>query len=306
MNIHFIAATLLGCALMYGCRAQSPEAQEQITERSVVTHYEVFGEGEPLLIINGGPGFSSEGFRALAQLLATGRQTIIYDQRGTGKSTLERIDSSTLSMDLMAQDIEDLREELGFKSWNVMGHSFGGILASYYTSKFPERVEKLIYSASGGVDLQFVDYFPQSLAARLTSQQQDSLNHYSGIIAAGDNSYASSLKRAQFLAPAYVVDQSHVPVIAERLTQGNMTINGLVFQDLFKISYDCKEALKSFEKPVLIIQGMQDVIRPETAEIAHDVFPNSSLILLDNCGHYGWLDQKEKYLSAVNRFLQNE
>ena len=64
-------------------------------------HYKIFGEGIPLLIINGGPGFSSEGFIPLAKELSQQYQVILYDQRGTGKSTLPEISTSSITMDLM-------------------------------------------------------------------------------------------------------------------------------------------------------------------------------------------------------------
>jgi proline iminopeptidase len=59
-------------------------------------HYRIFGKGKPLLIINGGPGMNSDGFAGLASSLSPNNRAIIYDQRGTGKSTLKKIDNSTI------------------------------------------------------------------------------------------------------------------------------------------------------------------------------------------------------------------
>ena len=65
--------------------------------RSVKLHYTVFGKGYPLVIINGGPGMNSEGFAGVARQLSVnnGNQVIIYDQRGTGRSKMDRIDQQT-------------------------------------------------------------------------------------------------------------------------------------------------------------------------------------------------------------------
>ena len=52
----------------------------------VKIYYRTFGTGIPMLIINGGPGLNSDGFIDLAKTLSTHNQTIIYDQRGTGRS----------------------------------------------------------------------------------------------------------------------------------------------------------------------------------------------------------------------------
>ena len=272
--------------------------------QDVPIYYETFGSGSPILIINGGPGMNSKGFRQIGALLAINNQTIIYDQRGTGNSTLTEISQNTITMELMAKDIEALRNHLGFESWVVFGHSFGGIMASYYASKFPQVIDGLILSASGGLDLDLLSYVGQNITNRLTQKQRSDLSYWTSKLSAGDTTYNAKLQRGMALAPAYVQDTAHVPVIAGRLTQGNWDINGLVFQDLQRIQYDCSEKLRSFSKPVLIIQGKQDIIEERTALRAHAVFQNSQLILLDSCGHYGWLDQKEAYLSAVYGFLE--
>jgi proline iminopeptidase len=94
-------------------------------------------------------------------------------------------------------------------------------------------------------------------------------------------------------------------VIAERLTQGNTTILGLVWQDLQKINFDCSEKLSSFNKPVLIIQGKQDIIEEKTALKEHSVFKNSKLVLMDKCVHYGWLDRPDIYYKEVEKFIKN-
>ena len=47
------------------------------------------------------------------------------------------------------------------------------------------------------------------------------------------------------------------------------------------------------------------MIDRETAEAAMKVLPNSTLVILNNCGHYGWLDQPEQYFKSINKYLQS-
>ena len=269
-----------------------------------LTYYKTFGTGKPLLIINGGPGMNSNGFEDLAKTLSENQQTIIYDQRGTGKSKLTKLDSTTVSMQLMADDIESLRKHFKIKKWNVLGHSFGGMLASYYATVYPNSIEKLILSSSGGVDLTLLET-PNLIESGLNQSQKDSLRYWNNKIDKGDNSHATRLGRGRAMAPAYVYNQKYIPIIAERLTQSNMTLNVLVWNDMQKMNFDCKPKLKNFKNPVLIIQGKEDIISNEIGAIAHKAYPNSKLILLENCKHYGWLDAKEKYFSAINSFLNS-
>ncbi len=267
-------------------------------------HYKLYGKGKPLVIINGGPGMNCNGFEALAKELSKNNLCILYDQRGTGLSKLQVLDSTTVTMALMESDLEVLRKHLKLKKWSILGHSFGGILGSYYIAKHPNLVEKVIYSASGGIDLGLLDYVGGAINSNLTAAEQDSLRIWNAVIAAGDTSHAARLGRGRALAPAYLANKQFVPILAVRLTQGNGTINQLVWDDLRRIKYDCARQLKSFKQPVLLIQGKQDIIRAETAERARRILSNSKLVLMDHCGHYGWLDNPEVYFSAISHFLR--
>ena len=275
-----------------------------VTSQGVEIFYRTFGHGDPLLIINGGPGMSSEGFIPLAQGLSKNRKSILFDQRGTGKSIIDNPSEENVTMDLMVADMEALRTHLRLENWVVMGHSFGGMLASYYTTKHPNRVAALILSSSGGVDMSLFEYL--NINSRLTKEQQDSLIYWNKRIEEGDNSYQALLGRGRALAPAYLYDKTHVPVISKRLTQGNWDINGLVFANMRAINFDCKESLKSFSNPTLIVQGKQDIVDLSTANLAKEVLPQSKLVLLDQCGHYGWLEQREEYFRILEQFLNSK
>lgn len=266
-------------------------------------HVEIYGEGDPVLIINGGPGMSSEGFRSLAKIIAKNNRAIIFDQRGTGRSVLYETNSGTVTMDQMIQDIEHIRIQLGIAQWAILGHSFGGMLASYYTAKYPEHTMGLILSSSGGIDMKL--FSSLNITARLSQNDRDSLQFWNQEIAQGDTSYHALLKRGTFLGPAYLYDRSHLSAIAERLTQGNMRINSLVLQDMRRIGFDCKEQLRTYTKPVLVMQGKYDIIPLSISEQTAALFENSTLTVLDESSHYGWLEQPEEYFSALNTFLNS-
>lgn len=277
-------------------------AQEFAVSDGVNIHYKTFGEGQPLLILNGGPGMSSEGFIPLARKLAVDNQAILFDQRGTGQSMMSRLDSSTINMDLMVHDMEALRKHLEIDRWIILGHSFGGMLAAYYTARHPDKVEGIIFSSSGGLDLGLLGYV--DIRSRLSESERDSLTYWNRVIAEGDTSYHARLQRGKYLAPAYLYNREHISVISERLTQGNSTINGLIWADLQEIDFDTKDDLRNFDKPVLIIQGKQDIISEETARIAENILTNSKVVLLDRAGHYGWLDREEAYFDEIFLFLK--
>lgn len=282
------------------------QTEETINSGNSKLHYKTFGSGKPMLIINGGPGMNCEGFAYIAQELSKMKyKTIIYDQRGTGKSTVEKLDSGTITMDLMVQDIENLRKHLKIEKWTVLGHSFGGIMTAYYATKHPETINKLIFSSSGGINMKFMLYVQKRLSDNLTEIQRDSLHFYQDKLNRGDNSKETAILRAKYLANAYVFDKSKASVIAPRLTQTNFEVNQLVFQDLHKIKFDCTDSFTKFKPKVLVLQGKNDIISTETAHEIANAFPNSKLVLMDNCAHYGWLDAPGIYFKSIDNFLDN-
>ena len=291
--ISFISAFSAGC-------------QPVNHDRSVDIFYKVFGEGSPILIINGGPGMNSEGFASIADSISKlGFQTIIYDQRGTGRSVMKNIGASTITMELMADDMEWIRKRMKIDKWILFGHSFGGIMATYYAHKYPHHVEKIIFSSSGGVDLSFRNNFAQRISKNLTKIEKDSLDYFQQKINSGDSSSQTRYDRARFLANAYVFDKKNSELIARRLIRINWDINNLVFEDLEKINYDFDQKFNNFHQPVLILQGLNDVISMETAQKINKTFHHSKLVLLEHCGHYGWLDSREKYMNSIKDFLSD-
>lgn len=83
-----------------------------------------------------------------------------------------------------------------------------------------------------------------------------------------------------------------------------MQINSLVWQNMRRINFDTKNELRNFQKPVLILGGKNEVVSEDIAEEAHATLPNSKLVLMENCGHYGWLERPDIYLKEVREFLK--
>ena len=266
--------------------------------------YKTFGEGDPLFLLNGGPGFSSHNFEGLAQKIAneSGKKVVLFDQRGTGYSEVDRKDSNSINMALMVEDLEVLRNHLGFSEISLMGQSFGGVYALAYTTKYTDNVKKIILSHSGGMDMEFMSDVDVRLRSRLSSEDRSFIDAATEI----EDPDLRYMQRAKHLAPGYLFDTSNRNIVFKGLafnSRFDPEINRLVWQDLNKIGYDVKTALKDFDKPVLVIHGEDDIVNPKHAKIMHSIFSNSRLVILKKCVHYGWLDAPEAYFREVFKFL---
>lgn len=107
-------------------------------------YYEIHGTGEPLLLLHGGLG-SIDMFRPLLPAFADGRQVIAVDLHGHGRTALgER------AIDVVAQgdDMAALLGELGHAQVDVLGYSFGGLVAFRLAVQHPSRVRRLVLASA--------------------------------------------------------------------------------------------------------------------------------------------------------------
>lgn len=295
---------LLSCALLFSVAAKA-DTLPGSSGMAQGIYYQTFGTGQPVLIINGGPGLDSAGFEPVAKAIAAqGFQSILFDQRGTGRSPLAEINADNIRLALMVQDIEQLRQHLQHDKLIILGHSFGGMLGAAYAAKYPQHIQKLIFSSSGGLDLQFRDQIAERLLNNLDLEQQIKMQMYQLRQRSGDESESTRDKLAQLRANAYVIDKTKAPLIAARLKVVNMTINSLVFADLDRMHFDLKQQFKTFKAPVLVLQGEKDIISVDTAKTIAGSFNNARLVLMPDCAHYGWLDQPQLYYNALFAFLR--
>lgn len=109
-------------------------------------YYETHGQGEPLVFIPA-TGFSGDVWLPdQVPELSKSLQVIIFDQRGTGRSTRYK---GVYTIDQMAADTIALMDHLGLESAHIVGHSMGGRIGLAMALNFPERVKSLIMAASG-------------------------------------------------------------------------------------------------------------------------------------------------------------
>ena len=57
---------------------------------------------------------------------------------------MKSIDKTNFTTELLVDDLDALRKEFGIEKMNMIGHSWGGLLGLYYTSKYPQNVKRLI------------------------------------------------------------------------------------------------------------------------------------------------------------------
>ncbi len=118
----------------------------QFENNRASVRYEVMGEGRPLLLI---AGTASDGasWGPLLPLLG-GRQLILIDNRGSGRTKVE----GPIEHREMVEDCVALLDLLGLPQVDVVGHSLGGHLGLMLAARAPSRVRRLVTLASGATN----------------------------------------------------------------------------------------------------------------------------------------------------------
>lgn len=268
--------------------------------------YSVCGNGKPVLIANGGPGFSSWHMQEFAKTLSKkGFKVILFDQRGTGNSKVPAYDSLNITLDLVLEDMQKvIKQEVKGKAI-VMGHSFGGILAMSFAAKYPAMVEKLVLCSSAGINLDFLNYFSDNIFQRLQLVSNDTVA-IPVTVKEREEAFYAMLKAN---APAYFYNKKNVAEFIDILTiPGSYSpeYNSLMWSDLFRTKYDLTKRFKGFKKPVLVIQGRQDILGDETAIRISQSIPGSKLVFMNRCGHVPWMDAPEDFLRELEMFLSQK
>ena len=134
----FSPAVTFAQQIPYG---NNPETGKYVQTEDAKIYYEVYGEGEPLLLLHGGLyGYISEYSTYLPGLIQNFK-VIAVALRGHGKS---EIGSKDYSFQLYAEDAKAVLDQEGIEKTAVMGFSDGSTTGMVFTVNYPERVGKLV------------------------------------------------------------------------------------------------------------------------------------------------------------------
>lgn len=270
----------------------------------VTLHYEVLGKGEPVVLLSGGPGFSPDYLRPIAERLQKNYAAVLFHQRGTGKSKLEKYDGEVLAFEKLVADLDALRSELKQEQFTLVGHSFGGILSMMYAREHPERIRALALIDSGGPTLSAVPKFNTNLEARFSAEEKARIKEWSDPERRKADHKRAVLEITKAKTAAYFADRTKAPLLTDPMNEESF--NDAVFWGVVMqmMTLDLRAGLEKVKAPVLVIHGKQDPL--ESAAEVHATFPGSQLVLIENAGHFPWLEKPAEVYGPLEAFLANE
>jgi len=250
----------------------------------------VRGTGSPLLVLTG-IGASLELSAPLERALNShGVQTIALDAPGTGESSPYHWPRR---MPGLARTVELTIEALGYDRVDVLGVSFGGVLAQQLAHQAPHRVRRLVLAATGaGVPgLGGVPGSPRALLALATPRRYQSPDYYRRIAGA---LYGGVARRdPDALLHGSIARFSEAPSLRGYLAQ------------LYAISFwTGLPWLWRLQQPTLVLAGDDDPIVPViNGRILTRVIPHARLEIIRGGGHLFLLERPTEHAALIAAFL---
>jgi proline iminopeptidase len=265
-----------------------------------------------VLLLHGGPGATHEYFEAFDSFLpARGIEYYYYDQLGSGNSD-RPTDTSLWTLPRFVEEVEQVRQALGLDRDNfcLLGHSWGGILATEYALKYQRHLKGLVISNMMASIPAYNDYARQVLTPAMDPR---TLAAVKALEAAGDTSnpdymgllipmhYEKHVLRRPYADwPEPVVRSfSHINGELYTLMQGpsELGASGRL------ADWDRFDDLGRIAVPTLMIGARHDTMDPAHMKAMANRAPNGRYLHLPEGSHLAMYDDQQRYFEGLTAFL---
>lgn len=265
----------------------------------------IVGDGDPIVFLHGGPGDEHRYFLPHVLPLADHFSLVFYDQRGCGQSE-RALDPTSYTLQAEIEALEGLQEALQLERMNILGQSWGTMLALQYATTYPERVNKLQLVSAIGASFEGYRYFIRELLEhRMEMTDQLGLKLLETQIQSGAITVDQSVELGKKIMYPYYVRH---PESLQRLTptQVNRDVHRAMYDDIQK-RYDVTDDLDRLQDiPVHIVQGLHDLITPQALEqLLTANIPHARMTVMAESGHWPFLEEAERFNRVTKDFFND-
>jgi pimeloyl-ACP methyl ester carboxylesterase len=281
-----------------------PSRRHDLSLKHITIHghevgYRMAGSGPAVVFIHGLAG-SSTTWNQVMPALAENFTVIAPDLLGHGESAKPRGD---YSLGAYASGVRDLMVALGIEQATFVGHSLGGGVALQFAYQFPERCDRLVLVASGGLGKEVNSLLravslPGSelvMPVLLSSQMHTVLTAVTGWFARRGLRFGATTQEHWRSYAGLSETGGRVAFIH--------TVRSVI--DPFGQRVSARDRLYlASEVPTLIMWGDKDRIIPvDHAHAAHELIPGSTLVVLPGVGHFLPTDAAEAFIDTFEAFV---
>ena len=274
-------------------------------------YYRIRGQGQPLMLLHGGPSFSHTYLLPDMDRLADAFRLFYFDQRGRGKSARD-VDPAEVSIQSEVDDLERVRAYFQLERAALLGHSWGGLLALEYALRHPERVSHLILLNTAPASHDDCLLFEQERDghapddAALVLELASSPAYVEGDLearAAADRVYFRATLRSPELLER-LIEQLQTGWTKQDVLTARAIGKRLWGETYESTGYDLLPRLTGLRIPTLILHGDYDFVPLACAAHIAEALPDARLVVLSDCGHFSYLERPDAVRTALSEFFQ--
>ncbi|HVO71653.1 MAG TPA: alpha/beta fold hydrolase [Aggregatilineaceae bacterium] len=254
---------------------------------SVTLHYVERGQGTPVVFLHGFP-FDHAIWQAQVAALRDSFRLILPDLRGHGQSP---VPAGVYRMELMAQDVFALLDDLNIERAVWVGHSMGGYVTMAALRAAPERI------AGIGLVATHPLRDPDDRRAGRLATAENVLTEGSGMV-------AQNMIRMVF-APGFDLDSPPARALFDLMSRTSpLGIAGA--QRGMAERPDSVETLRHTRVPAVVIAGLGDqIVDPDVMrQMARDI-PHGRLVEIVDAGHMPMIEQPDATTAALREFIES-
>ena len=277
-----------------------PVKSGKVNVDGVNLYYELYGQGDPLVLI-AGTGISLAPWR-IAQVPEFFKhyQVLIYDHRGLGRSDKPDVPYSTR---LFAKDCAGLMDALGIKRAHVMGHSMGGRVAQWLALDYPEKIRSLVLSGTGsGKYSELLEDYPRGVpmdaALEMIEKGYEKYQH--------DHWGPGFMFSEQFMKEHPEVVKKYQELIVDEVPPLKCYLRHVVARQC----HETTDIVDRIQAPTLVIVGSKDTheggtgSHVDSAKALADRIAGAEFVLVEG-GRHGYLrEMPEKGHPPILDFLR--
>ncbi len=249
-------------------------------------HYELHGEGAPVVLIGGLAGDARAWTRQI-EALSKNYRVLAFDNRGTGRSGCPDVPYSTR---LFAEDTVGLMDALELPAAHVIGRSMGGAIAQEMAIRFPDRVRSLLITASFG---------------KLDRYGHRILSNIQEVVQAQGYEAAARHQSLFFFPPAYFNSRKEeMDAIEGVLADPARPVHAYVNSSVACLEHDALDRLGQVRCPTLVLAGAEDVLCSAgcARELAGRI-PGAELKVYEGASHFFLIQFYEESMADIEAFL---
>jgi proline iminopeptidase len=317
-----LAAAACDDAPTLSARAAEPQATSYnapVTREGYLTgadgmqlFYRVYGSGrDTAVVLAGGPGLPISYLDRDLAPLAHGRTLIFFDARGAGYSQLTT-DPSLLAIGRHVADVEAVRQHFGLGRMQLVGHSWGAMVAAFYAAAHPQNVDRMVLVTPGPLQAQYDALFEAERQSRTAPEVLQQQGELIGLLLSGQSPdpVATCDQLFSIYFPAYFADPSNIANFHGAWCDMTPAAASLLPFTMFAgraslgPDWNLVPMLAGIQTPALVIHGAGDAIPFASTSGYADALPNGELRVIQGAGHFPWMEQPAEFFSVVNNFLR--